>query len=131
MEQTPVNERLTVSAAVPEGRFVPNGLRCFLNRFSAQASMNEFIKWRENPVTIAYLSALRTLSVTPPAGYVNAESIEIQFGMQSGVMLALSLAEDPTALYPSLFTGATSGADTIPSGSLQTDYSAAPDELVG
>lgn len=126
MNQSPVNERLTVSAAVPGGRFVPNGLRCFVDRFSTSASMNEFIKWRENPVTIAYLSALRTLSVTPPAGYVQSENVKIQFGVQSGVMLALSLAEDPTALYPSLFTGTTSDAATT-QGSLQTEYTAAPD----
>ena len=131
MTQSPVNERLTVSAAIPDGRFVPNGLRCFLSKFSEQSSMKDFVKWRENPVTIAYLSALRTLSVTPPAGYVNADSIEVQYGVQSGVTLALSLAEDPTALYPALFTGTSSGAPLGSTGSLQTDYSAAPDEIQG
>lgn len=91
--------------------------------------MNEFIKWRENPVTIAYLSALRALAVTPPAGYVQTDSVSVQFGVQSGVVLALSLAEDPTTLYPSLFTGATSGAAMDASESLQTEYTAAPDDI--
>lgn len=127
MARTPINERLHASTSVPGGHFVPNGLRCFIDRFSTRESVREFVKWRENPVTIAYLAALRTLSVTPPAAYVQPESVEVQFGVQSGVSLALSLAEDPTALYPGLFTGSTSGTDVALDASGVTEYTTAPD----
>lgn len=129
MEPTPVEERLIAAGAVTGGRFSPNGLRNFQLKFATPASFEEFVKWRESPVTIAYLSALRALACTPPVGYVATDSIPVQFGVQSGVTLAAQLADDPTSLFPSLFSGSTSGAGAGTAGYPQTEYSVAPDTL--
>ena len=127
MVSTPIEERLAVAPAVPGGRFTPNGLNSFISRFSTRESLNEFLRWRENPVTMAYLAALRALSATIPAGYLNRDSVELQYGVQCGLTLASALMDDPTSMYPQLFlTDPTSGGGGT-ADPLDTEYTAAPD----
>lgn len=129
MALTPTEERMALAPSVSGGRFTPNGLASFISRFSTQESLNEFLRWREHPVTMAYLAALRALSATIPAGYLNRDSVELQYGVQCGLTLASALMDDPTSMYPQLFmTSPTSGAGG-PAETLDTDYSTAPDSL--
>lgn len=125
MTTTPAEARLQLAGAFSGGRFSPNGLRNFQLKFASADSLDEFLKWRDNPVTLAYLGALRVLMTTPPAGYVPTDSVELQFGVQSGVALAAQLADDPTSLFPSLFLS-TSGQEAG-SDEMSTEYSVAPD----
>ena len=125
MTLTPAEARLQLAGAFSGGRFSPNGLRNFQLKFATPESIDEFLKWRDNPVTLAYLGALRGLMATPPAGYVPADSVELQFGVQSGLALAAQLVDDPTSLYPSLFSS-TSGR-AVESDEMLTEYSVAPD----
>ena len=73
-----------------------------------------------------FLGALRALSFNIPPAYLNRESIELQYGVSSGLGIAASLIDDPTSLYPDLFTKTepTPGQDD---GVSDTDYSVPPD----
>jgi len=117
--------RVTLARSVSRGTFAFNGAEAFASRFSSEKSLNDFVAWRDHPVTRLYLGALRALAFTPPPMYISKDSVEVQYGMQSGVELAAMLADDPTSIYPDMFTGATSGAG----GEMQADpdYAVPPD----
>ena len=129
MVSTPIEERLAYAPGSSGGRFTPNGVASFVSRFSSQESLNEFLRWRESPVTMAYLAALRGLMVNLPPSHMNRENVELQYGVQCGLTLATSLMDDPTSLYPRLFTGSTSGPGTVAPDALPTEYTTAPDSL--
>ena len=128
MRPTPIEERLAIAPAVSGGRFTPNGVASFVSRFSTQESLNEFLRWRENPVTMAYLSALRGLSANVPAAYLNRDNVELQYGLQCGLSLAVSLMDDPTSVYPQLFMASPTSGDPK-AEETSTEYSTAPDSL--
>jgi len=88
-------------------------------RFSTPDSRTEFLAWRSNPITQLMVDALRELSATPPPGYLDTDSIPAQYGVSSGLSLGGNFVDDPTVLYPFLFTGTTPGAELrVP----DTDY---------
>lgn len=91
-------------------------------RFQSPESRDAFGNWRRDPVTLMMLDALREIARTPPVGYIDTDEIGVQFGVSSGVDLAAAFLDDPSVLYPHLFTGAAPGsAEPLPS-----DYAADP-----
>lgn len=131
MRPTPIEERVSLASVTPGGTFTPNGVQAFTARFSTTESLNEFMRWRRHPVTLAYLAALRALAVSLPPGYLDRENLQVQYGVQCGVSLCATMADDPTALFPKMFTGSTSGPDSTDDGQLASDYTDAPDALAG
>ena len=127
-KKTAIQERVDLTMSAPSGRFSPGGASVFREHFLDAKSVSAYLKWRENPLTVLYLSALRSFAATPPAAYLNGESAEIQYGVQSGLTLALSLADDPTSVFPDVFGGgATSGSNA--QGEEPTSYTTPPDIL--
>lgn len=117
-------ERVHLASSAPSGNFSPGGASSFREKFRDAKSLDAFLKWRENPVTVAFLAALRSFSMTPPAAFINPESVEVQYGVQSGLVLACSLADDPSSVFPELFGGpVTVGAPEED----QLEYSTPPD----
>lgn len=129
LQETPIEARLSYATSPSGGRFSRNGFTALTSRFATQESLNEFLRWRENPVTLAYLAAFRALAASMPPAYLNRDSVELQYGVQSGVQMAASLMDDPTILCPSLFSVPTSGPD--PDDQDATDYRIAPDAAGG
>lgn len=81
-----------------------------------------FNAWRMNPMTMLMLESLRELGVTPPAGYLDTDSIPTQYGVSSGLGLAHSFMSDPQVLYPHLFSGSAPGKPLpIPDTDYETD----------
>lgn len=124
---SPVTTRVALSGTRTPGRFSVGGVTAFCNMMIPAESFSAFMRWREDPITSAFLSALRDLAITPPAGYVSPSDVRIQFGVQSGLTLAATLADDPTALYPFLFTGSATSGGAARDESDATSYSVAPD----
>lgn len=127
MKQTPAEQRVSLSAATPGGRFAPSGVADFVSWFSRAETMDEFLKWRGNPATVRFLSAIRSLAFNIPPAYLNRDSVELQYGVSSGLGLAAALIDDPTSVYPELFTkdGTTPGPGDHPEE--DRSYSEAPD----
>lgn len=117
--------RVTLARSVSRGTFAFNGAEAFASRFGSEKSLNDFVAWRDHPVTRLYLGALRALAFTVPPMYVSKDSVEMQYGVQSGVELAAMLADDPTSVFPDMFTGATSGAGSETHD--DPDYAVSPD----
>ena len=128
MKLTPAEERVSLSAT-RGGRFSPGGLVDFLSFFSNKETLEEFLKWRGHPATVRFLGAIRGLSANVPPAYLNRDSVELQYGVTSGLGLAASLIDDPTSLFPELFTkegGPTPGPGGAPEDQ-EAGYSVAPD----
>ena len=87
--------------------------------FSSPESRGAFNEWRNQPLTLMFVDALRELGVNPPAAYLETESIPVQYGVSSGLALAAGVLDDPSVLFPSLFTGVTPGS---PATMLEADY---------
>lgn len=82
-------------------------------------SMQTFLEWRNNPVTLLMIDALRELSSTPPAAYIDTGDIGAQYGVSSALSFAASFVSDPKTLYPHLFSGVAPDApQTLP----EADY---------
>lgn len=64
-------------------------------------------------MTRLVLSAIRDLSVFGPPG-VEESGIAVQYGMTAGLNLAAQLIDDPSVVYPELFTGVVSESVRIP-----------------
>lgn len=89
--------------------------------FAAPESRSAFNEWRSQPLTLMFVDAIRELGVNPPAAYLETDSIPVQYGVSSGLALAAGVLDDPSVLFPNLFTGATPGAQAT---MLETDYAA-------
>ena len=122
---TPAQQRLDLSRR--RRPCVGSALVELQRRFQTPLSRGVFNEWRNNDNTILMLEALRELSQTPPPGYLDTDSIPVQYGVSSGLSLAANFIDDPSVLFAHLFTGAALGAAPIVMP--ETDYETDP-ELV-
>jgi hypothetical protein len=127
LKPTPAEERVSTATSPRGGRFSPGGLVEFLSFFSHREALEEFLKWRGHPATVRFLGALRAMAANVPPAYLNRDSVELQYGVTSGLGLAVTLIDDPTSLYPELFTkeGSTPGPGGAPEP--EASYMVAPD----
>ena len=127
-KKTPAKERAEFSAARTKGKLAGSALAEMLTRFTTLQSAGRFIEWRRNPMTIMFIDAVRELAINPPPAYVSPGDLGVEYGLTSGLSLAASLMDDPSSVYPHLFSAASPGADTEES---QTAYSVEPDAALG
>ena len=95
-----------------------SALREMQMNFLSKESRDVFHEWRTHPLTVLMVDALREIALEPPAAYIDTDSIPVQFGVSSGLGLAAAVLDDPSVLYPHLFTGVAPGAAALP----ETDY---------
>ena len=95
-----------------------SALREMQMNFLSKESRDVFHEWRTHPLTVLMVDALREIALEPPAAYIDTDSIPVQFGVSSGLGLAAAVLDDPSVLYPHLFTGVAPGAVALP----ETDY---------
>lgn len=74
---------------------------------SGKEAEDGFREWRRHPYTVAFVNALAELVDTPPAmtGGTVTEQILVQYGVTSGLALALKLLTQPNRVYPEVFRG--------------------------
>lgn len=125
MSATPQEERVASAGFQRSGRLSPSGLADFLARYSSGDSVEEFVKWRSNPTTVRFLAAIRSLATNIPPAFLNRSSVELQYGVSSGLGLAASLIDDPSTVYPELFTNPTPVGD--PESAIAAGYTSEPD----
>ena len=90
-------------------------------KFTPRQAEAEFLEWRNNPVTLLMIDAMRELSMTPPASQIDTDDLGVQYGVSSMAAFAASFFGDPRVVYPHLFSGATPGE---PQPLPETDYGA-------
>lgn len=74
---------------------------------SGKESEDRYLEWRRHPYTRMFLRALVELADSPPpfaqeSGETNR--ILLQYGMTSGLNLAVKLLSQPHRVYPEIFT---------------------------
>lgn len=121
-KRTPAATRLALTRA--KRTALGSAVTELQQRFSTLESRALFNEWRGHPVTVLMVDLLRELCMTPPAAYIETESIPVQYGVSSGLSLAASVVDDPSVLIPELFSGVTSGAGITKMP--DADYSAEP-----
>lgn len=122
--ETPAAQRLRIVQARRVG--MGSALAHIQEKFIPKESLDEFVRWRNDPMTLLWIDALRELSVAPPPGYLDTEDLGAQYGVSSGISLAASFIGDPTVLYPHLFSGAAPGnAPVLP----EADYLTRPEDV--
>ena len=124
--KTPAKTRAEYAEARVKGKLVGSAVTQLNQRFLPLNSAGEFIEWRKHPLTVLFIDALRELAIAPPAAYVPVDGIGVEYGLTSGIGMAASLLDDPSAVFPNLFSGATPGSETP---TTDTTYALAPDHV--
>lgn len=75
---------------------------------SGKDAEDQFLKWRKSPMTRLFIAALNELADSPPpfsneSGDTN--SVLLQYGMTSGLNLAVKLLSRPSRVYPDVLKG--------------------------
>ena len=92
--------RMAGRALRPDGFYSPGGLIALRELLSADADASAFSAWRGNPLTEAFVSALRDLALQPAPAMLDCSEIPVQYGVTCGLQIAARLLDDPTAVVP-------------------------------
>jgi hypothetical protein len=123
--KTPAQQRVELSRVRRLG--LGSALAEMQEKFRSPESRDGFGIWRRDPMTMLLIDAIRELSATPPPGYIDTADIGPQYGVSSGLSLAAAVLDDPSTLFPHLFTGAAPGSGELPPSDYGTDPMLAPD----
>lgn len=109
-----------IPATGHEGLATPASGALALRRALRPAStLDSFRRWADDPMTKLVLSAVRDLAVNGPAS-LDMEGAAAQHGVTSGLCLAAQLMDDPSVVYPELFTGIESSLPRAPEENYET-----------
>ena len=111
---SPIDQRLSEAQSAPEGHLVPSGIRGL--KASLDGNATAFANWRRHPMTRRVLSALQDAVIHTPSN-LSADDRTVQYGMTQGLIFAMQLIADPSAIWPGVFgknTNEYSGVKDIP-----------------
>ena len=115
---TPGAIRVPVSGH--EGLAAPaSGVLALRRHLSRAETLDTFRKWADDPMTKLVLSAVRDLAVNGPLS-LDVKETAVQYGVTSGLNLAAQLMDDPSVVFPELFTGIGSSPKRLPEENYET-----------
>lgn len=118
--------RRTVMAVPPKA--VGGAMHAMLMAMQPPEALSRFHTWRTNPTTILMVEALRELVLDPSTAHHLKQTPEIEYGVTQGLALAAQMLNDPSSLFPELFSRpAPEGGEHIP----DPTYDVPPDDLFG
>lgn len=98
--ESPVDQRLAAVAGSPSGHLAPSGVQAYRNALDGNASA--FADWRRHPMTKKLLGAMQDIVLHSPAELATEDRL-VQYGVTSGLTLALQLVADPSSVWPGVF----------------------------
>ena len=98
--ESPVDQRLAAVAGSPSGHSAPSGVQAYRNALDGNASA--FADWRRHPMTKKLLGAMQDIVLHAPAELATEDRL-VQYGVTSGLTLALQLVADPSSVWPGVF----------------------------
>lgn len=98
--ESPVDQRLATVAGSPSGHLAPSGVQAYRNALDGNASA--FADWRRHPMTKKLLGAMQDIVLHAPAELATEDRL-VQYGITSGLTLALQLVADPSSVWPGVF----------------------------
>ena len=103
-----------------EGLAAPaSGVLALRRHLSRAEMLDTFRKWADDPMTKLVLSAVRDLAVNGPLS-LDVKEMAAQYGVTSGLNLAAQLMDDPSVVFPELFTGIGSSPKRLPEENYET-----------
>ena len=103
-----------------EGLAAPaSGVLALRRHLSRAEMLDTFRKWADDPMTKLVLSAVRDLAVNGPLS-LDVKETAVQYGEASGLNLAAQLMDDPSVVFPELFTGIGSSPKRLPEENYET-----------
>lgn len=103
-----------------EGLATPaSGVLALRRTLSQSVMLDAFRKWADDPMTKLVLAAVRDLSVNGPVN-LDVKETAVQYGVTAGLNLAAQLMDDPSVVFPELFTGIDSSSVTLPEENYET-----------
>ena len=103
-----------------EGLAAPaSGVLALRRHLSRAEMLDTFRKWADDPMTKLVLSAVRDLAVSGPLS-LDVKEVAVQYGVTSGLNLAAQLMDDPSVVFPELFTGIGSSSGRLPEENYET-----------
>ena len=115
---TPGAIRVPVSGH--EGLAAPaSGVLALRRHLSRAETLDTFRKWADDPMTKLVLSAVRDLAVNGPLS-LDVKETAVRYGVTSGLNLAAQLMDDPSVVFPELFTGIDSASRRLPEENYET-----------
>lgn len=122
-KQSPAKARAAMVAA-RLGNATGSAVLHLQNRFSTPESLEEFLNWRKDPVTMAMIGAIQELGLAPELGSMDSVDPAVSFGLSQGCALCATLLDDPSRVFEWLFLVPTPGYE---GEGIPTDYVLAPD----
>lgn len=112
-------DRLAATLSTPRGVIKVDPILRLAEMFGPDGNREKFMDWLRQDTTAAMLECLRDLSsnIPPP---ISSADVHVQYGVTSGLQLAVKILEDPTILFSQLFQPAAA----VPP---EADYSTSPD----
>ena len=96
-----------------EGLAAPaSGVLALRRHLSRAEMLDTFRKWADDP-------AVRDLAVNGPLS-LDVKETAVQYGVTSGLNLAAQLMDDPSVVFPELFTGIDSSSRSLPEENYET-----------
>jgi len=123
-KQSPGIARARLASEDPR-RLVGSNVSTLFSRFAAPDNIQEFLRWRDDPLTSLFIGAIRELGLTPEVASMDSTDHSVAYGLSQGCALCASLMDDPTSIYPGLFQVPTSGLPNT--DDLVVDYSGQTD----
>ena len=95
-------DRLSAMLSAPRGVIRKDPVLRLAEMFGPEGDREKFLRWASDETTRAMRAVLRDLAVNVPAPLASAD-VHVQYGVTSGIQLALRILEDPTILFSQLF----------------------------
>lgn len=120
--ENPVAARLAAQSA--GGLLGPSGVARFRSLYSGQDKAPLFDEWASLTGTKLLRDALRDMAIHAPFATGESDNYLVQYGIGLGLGLAARLMEDPSSVFPEMFTSAETRAASSPleaSAQFETD----------
>lgn len=111
-----------VAAGQRDGYVAQGGVSALRAMLLDTKAATEFKEWSEQRMTRLVRDALRDLALSGPL-HVGSSDVAMQYGVTSGLALALQLVTDPSLVYPELFTGVSAKPKPVPAPDYGTSIS--------
>lgn len=106
-------------------------IRRFVELMNSADGEKKYLAWRADPVTAAFIDAAGAIASAGLVVPTDPTSVSVQYGVVCGAGLIHRLMDDPTSVFPGIFSGdvAKNKARVSASG-LDPSYGVAPEDSV-
>lgn len=111
--------RANASFSTRGGALRINPLVAASERWGPDGDVTALRAWMEDETTKQMIELIKELTFNPPPGLVSPDKLE-NYGMTTGLQLAVRVLEDPTILFAHVFEANDAGGTALPDADYTT-----------